>query len=484
MYSGLYRGAAASYSEFRAWVWSLGLTEDYAGRVREPLQPAEDEMEIQARWVGGEFGREFTGTDREKIEIVQFGHWNRGAGPDFTEAAVRIDGEVHGGAIEIDMDARSWENHGHGVNPDFEKVVLHVFTDGPSLNRFFTRTDAHRNVVQLQLPQYTWSQGPPDFLPEAFPGRCVAPLASMSDSEVNSLLHSAAHYRLQTKARRLAVMSDSTNPEQVLFQALAEALGFGPNKTAMAVLAQRCPIRDLRKLDRVERDARLFGAAGFLGADVIESTSDTESRTYLRELWNCWWKIRDSVEPTRKRAIPWRVSGNRPLNHPQRRIGALSALVESWADLLDLWNRPVNKLEKHVNNLWKTLEHPFWEHHYTLRANPANRALRLVGKNRLRDILGNVVFPGAIKKNEHLWQEYLALRKVDTNQKIRRAGLRLFGPDRTRQKLFTGFYHQQQGLLQIYQDFCLKDLSECQNCPFPEQLIQWNENSGKKRLTG
>ncbi|MCH1409013.1 MAG: hypothetical protein L7V87_08275, partial [Verrucomicrobiales bacterium] len=121
---------------------------------------------------------------------------------------------------------------------------------------------------------------------------------------------------------------------------------------------------------------------------------------------------------------------------------------------------------------------------YTLRANPANRALRLVGKDRLRDILGNVVFPGAIKKNEHLWQEYLALRKVDTNQKIRRAGLRLFGPDRTRQKLFTGFYHQQQGLLQIYQDFCLEDLSECQNCPFPEQLIQWNENSGKKRLTG
>jgi hypothetical protein len=119
MYSGLYRGAAASYSEFRAWVWSLGLTEDYAGRVREPLQPAEDEMEIQARWIGGEFGREFTGTDGEKIEIVQFGHWNRGAGPDFTEAAVRIDGEVHGGAIEMSFNSSFRNTPGRKGRPIF-----------------------------------------------------------------------------------------------------------------------------------------------------------------------------------------------------------------------------------------------------------------------------------------------------------------------------------------------------------------------------
>jgi hypothetical protein len=54
---------------------------------------------------------------------------------------------------------------------------------------------------------------------------------------------------------------------------------------------------------------------------------------------------------------------------------------------------------------------------------------------------------------------------------LRRAALRLLGSDRDRQKLFTRYYHQQQGLLQIFEDFCLEDASGCRDCPFPEQLL-------------
>ena len=155
--------AAEAYQDFRSRVWS-----DARPMVRDDLVALESELELQARWFGGEFGRRFIGTDGERIEIVQFGHWNRSAGPDFTESAVKIDGVLNSGAIEIDSDVRDWESHRHGVNPEFEPVVLHVFKDGPSLDRFYTRTNSHRKVVQLQLPQYAWSQGPPDFLPEAF----------------------------------------------------------------------------------------------------------------------------------------------------------------------------------------------------------------------------------------------------------------------------------------------------------------------------
>jgi len=49
----------------------------------------------------------------------------------------------------------------------------------------------------------------------------------------------------------------------------------------------------------------------------------------------------------------------------------------------------------------------------------------------------------------------------------------LFGDNEARRKLFTRYYHQQQGLLQIYDDFCLEDASDCRDCPFPEQLAQW-----------
>jgi hypothetical protein len=46
------------------------------------------ELELQALWFSGAFGRDFRTTTGKRIRIVQFGEWNRGAGPDFHLAAI------------------------------------------------------------------------------------------------------------------------------------------------------------------------------------------------------------------------------------------------------------------------------------------------------------------------------------------------------------------------------------------------------------
>ena len=38
---------------------------------------------------------------------------------------------------------------------------------------------------------------------------------------------------------------------------------------------------------------------------------------------------------------------------------------------------------------------------------------------------------------------------------------------------FTRFLCQQQALIQIYEDFCLEDHTDCAHCLFPEQLGRW-----------
>ncbi|NNE90095.1 MAG: DUF2851 family protein, partial [Verrucomicrobiales bacterium] len=152
-----YPNEAGRYRTFRSAVFQAGVVGE-----KEGFSPAYTEMEIQARWFGGEFGRTFETTDGEPVEIVQFGHWNHSAGPDFTEAAVKIGGEVLTGAIEIDLEAASWESHGHSGSPDFEAVVLHVFLHSPeSGQRFFTRTVNHKSVPQVQIdPQLLSGVGP------------------------------------------------------------------------------------------------------------------------------------------------------------------------------------------------------------------------------------------------------------------------------------------------------------------------------------
>ncbi len=473
--------AAERYEAFRARVRGVrGSRVASCSESQFPLTETRQsiELDLQAQWFGGEFGKVFTGTDGEKIEIIQFGHWNRGAGPDFTESAVRIDGELRRGSIEIDLDVRSWESHGHGANRNFNDVVLHVFKDRPALNRYFTCSEDHRNIPQLLLPQFTGLEGPPDFLPEARPGRCIAPLAKMDDEEVEALLESAAQYRLRLKSRRLSVMMHSTHPDQAMFQAIAEALGFRMNKTAMAILSQRCPVKELLKMSPPDREARLFGAAGFLEHSACEKIGEDDSKTYLRELWDRWWKMRDDVQSDPSRAIPWCFHGSRPLNHPQRRVAALAAIVHDWEQLRKIWVQNVNNFEKGVNNSLNKSPDSFWNHHYTLSSTVTESSMKLIGKDRQRDILGNVILPGIAglgdNRHEAVWASYTAMRGAAVNQKLRRAGLRLFGAEKDRKKLFTSYYHQQQGLLQIYRDFCLEDASNCENCPFPEQLSQWS----------
>ena len=118
------------------------------------------ELELQARWFAGDFGREFVSTNGDQIEIVQFGVWNREAGPDFRDAAIRINGgEAIHGSIEIDLLDRSWESHGHATNPAFETTALHVFVER-SGRAFFTRTLSNRNVPQVCIDLTS--------LPEAF----------------------------------------------------------------------------------------------------------------------------------------------------------------------------------------------------------------------------------------------------------------------------------------------------------------------------
>src|SRR5213595_50227 len=70
------------------------------------------ELELQARWFAGDFGRQFPTTAGDALEVVQFGIWNREAGPDFSDAAIRLDdGEVLRGSIEFDLADQNWEAH-------------------------------------------------------------------------------------------------------------------------------------------------------------------------------------------------------------------------------------------------------------------------------------------------------------------------------------------------------------------------------------
>lgn len=438
----------------------------------EPLT----EQDLQSLWFAGAFGSEFTSTDGKTVRITDFGTWNSGAGPDFKGCAVSIDNQVMRGDIELDPDVRDWERHQHGANPDYEGVVLHVVLHLPEEARFFTRTVAHREVPQVLVTVAMLNKDarPNRSLAAARIGRCSTPLREMEESRVQSMLESAAQYRLELKSARLHRSVAAQGRGQAIFQALAQALGYRNNQQPFLILAQRLLLPRLLKMNPGQREALLFGVSGFLEAVRYEDTTPS-TRDYLRQLWAEWWKVRDECDRwLRPQHLPrWKLAATRPGNHPQRRLGALAAMLTEWPQV----SAPLMDASRWSQHAWRetllSLQHEYWGDHYTLMAETAAKPLALIGESRVHEMLANVAYPLLMPERTRLWAEYLELPALLDNQKVRRAVLRLFG-DSPRGAAFTSRLHQQQGLLQIYEDFCLEDDSGCANCPFPERLKDWS----------
>ncbi len=442
-----------------------------AALVREGAADARgwSEHEVQAAWFAGSLGKGFTATDGRPVRVIQFGVWNREAGPDFAEAAVSLDGgEPQRGSIELDMDAADWERHGHAVNPAYDSVVLHVFTQhGP--REFFTRTSQNRSVPQVLLDLRTLDE-PPNPQPAAKPGRCAAPLRGLPLEKVREVLLGAARFRMQRKSAALARLTELHGPDESLWQALATTLGYKANKLPFTLLAQRLPLKLLRAA-KDSADALLFGVAGFLDQRDL-GAFDSPTRAYLRGLWERWWPCRAEFERlTIPRAL-WRMSGQRPMNHPQRRLAALAQLMRHWPRVRAL--RAACAPEA-ISEFFTGLRDEYWDHHYTVKSKPSAGRMALVGESRVTEMLANVFFPLGIAgdgSDGERWNEFRALPAPLDNRRVETASLRLFGGTPPDAK-FLRSTAIQQGLLQIYEDFCQRDASDCERCLFPTQLAKW-----------
>ncbi len=429
------------------------------------------ELELQALWFAGCFGRDFRLKDGRELRIVQFGEWNMGAGPDFAHAAIEINGMPFTGDLEIDSSSNDWENHGHSTNPAFSNTILHVAFE-PALRETFIRTCNNRQIPEILISPTQLSDAlrlPARETAIAIPGRCIQPLKKLPKLSVERLLREAALRRASRKAARFLKGVDAQGFDSALFQATAETLGYGGNSLPMKLLAQRAPIELLRAhLEQAE--AILLGTAGFLDPELHRKAPE-DTRAYLLDLWQTWWKIRPNHEPPGSRRPDWKTHGQRPANHPHRRVGGLSVLVKHWPTFRKLALASPFSV-KPLTDFLHGLRHEFWSHHHTLTSERSERAISVFGKNLALELSANHLIPLALHENRFTFQDYYKHRHSDVNRKLKRCGIRLFGSQEAAKPWLRRMCHQ-QALLEIYHDFCLEDFSDCDDCPFPEQLAQW-----------
>src|SRR5438552_15462519 len=71
------------------------------------------------------------------VRVVYPGRPNPDAGPDFVDAVLETDAGSVRGAVELHRRTSDWQRHGHGSDPNYAGVVLHVVghDDGAAARR-------------------------------------------------------------------------------------------------------------------------------------------------------------------------------------------------------------------------------------------------------------------------------------------------------------------------------------------------------------
>jgi hypothetical protein len=470
---------AASYSALR---------EGVHGRVREGRPAPSDpptERHLQGVWFDPTWRPAvLRSADGERIAVEDPGRWNLEAGPDFLDATLVIGPERRRvrGDVEVHVRPDAWQRHGHTEDPRYARVVCHVtYRDLPALPDRLLPPGTVRVALQAALaadPSFSFESIDVTAYPYGTRPRRVPPCAELLSAwppdRKAALLESAGQERLRVKACRIAARLGQEDEEQVLYEELMAALGYKHNCMPFRRLARRVPVarlRDTASGDPWSAYALLLGVAGLLPGENM--AWDTGTRRFVRRLWDLWWKRRAVWDASVMPASAWRRAGLRPQNHPLRRLAAAASLFTARPGL----GRRFGELDTGDARAWFSgaqallqADGPmsYWRTRLSLGGKPGTTPVALLGARRTAAILSNVIVPYVAARGRQVALLLQAIPREEGNRLIRQTAFLLFGRDHNPALYRTGL--RQQGLMQIFHDFCLVNRSSCRDCKLVQAL--------------
>src|SRR3954465_12536924 len=142
--------------------------------------------------------------------------------------------------------------------------------------------------------------------------------------------------------------------------------------------------------------ARMLWLAGLLPPDLTRAQASADG--YLRSVWDHWWREREEFSDCVLPRTLWRFHGQRPANHPQRRI-ALAAhwlAAENLAAKIEQWCTKKfvdGEMAAPLLQILQIAPDEFWSWHWTIRSPRLKTQQPLLGAARVTDLAVNVILP-------------------------------------------------------------------------------------------
>lgn len=435
-----------------------GSDSERAAAASEGAQPpdvrslpyAPSEAELVRLWEGQRFPPQaLVSGDGSALRVLFRGRpCSGGAGPDFRDAVIELGGRQVRGDVELHVLASAFRRHGHHRDHAYDNVILHVvfwdddgegtsLASGQRVPVVALGPWVARRVEELQA----WL-----CRPALWQEPCCSANQRLGAEAVAAILDDVGDRRLQEKAATFAVALAEEEGEEILYRGILEALGYSQNREPFRLLARALPWRELRSCiqacppqERVlAAEGFLLSRAGFLGPLAADSGA-----------LSCRSAHRNGLESL---ALPWRLTGIRPENHPARRLAGAARLL-------------VRYLEKGLLvGLLEVVAEASAEGPRALTT-----ALRveasLIGPGRADEIAVNVVLPFTLawaqarqdkplaKAALMLYQRYPKLSPYGILRRLAAA----LGPE------LTAGARRQQGMLYLFHRYCCQ--GGCNRCP-------------------
>ena len=401
-------------------------------------------------------------SEGEKLEIFKIGNLNTHAGPDFSNAKLKIGKMEWAGSVEIHTRASGWLEHKHDTDPAYENVVLHVVwqNDKPLFRADKTpipTLELKHRIDESLIKEYKKLVNSPSPIPcrKSFP---------QVDSLVKiSMLDKALLQRLETKALRVEERLRHTNNdwEETAYRILGENFGFKVNTEPFQQLVKAVPYKLLLKhaAKPIQVEAILFGQAGFLDIAVGDEYYKLLKREYevLGRKYN--------LLETKLKKSQWRFLRLRPANFPTVRLAQFAALVQRknlFSKILELEDY------KSIVQLFSISQSPFWQQHYQFNKK-ATEVVHALGLASIENVIINSVVPllaaygRATDNSSYLDRATQILQQIPAeNNTIIRMWKDVGYSSRTA--------FDSQALIELHNNFCLR--RNCLNCNIGVLLLK------------
>ena len=402
----------------------------------------------------------------EDLQVIRPGLLNHHAGPDFSNAKIKLDHMSWAGSVEVHIRSSEWKAHHHDNDDAYDNVILHVVweDDKPVIHddgTILPAVELRGRISDDLVLQYK------KLLTSGFTIPCMQSLQSVPEVIRHNMLDRTVIERLEAKSRDINELLSANNGdwEETAYQSLARSFGFKVNAEPFMQLAKGLPYKILQKhIDKpLQIEAMLFGVAGFLSGKTGFDYHKQLRREY--DLLRTKYQLHKSE----LNVSQWKFLRLRPANFPSLRLAQFAAVL---TQRRNIFSQIIGSTDFGALKDWFTApQSDFWTTHYTFKKR-VNGSVNSMGASSIENIVINTIAPFLVAYGKSRDDDMFVERAGDLLKQLNAESNTI-----TRNWTDAGWgvknAFDSQALIQLFNSYCIP--RQCLNCSIGAALLKPGE---------